>query len=586
MNILTIADLDILRIFLSKIFVNYEIEYVFTSPNPGRITKNIEKENPDIIIIQSAYHDISPEKMTSVIREQTTVPIVIICIDQNRRTFEKLHPDFSEKPDINVFDRDFFTEGFIPFAEEITGIPAKKAYDIDSVKKTEKNGKKTILYADDSNTMHQFFMNSINREKYNIYEAYDGEEALKIYNDTLPDIIITDIEMPKMTGLELCREIKEHNDDRFIPIIILSSLDNPINIDTAFRYGADDYLTKPMSGTQLRDKVEEYFKVIERKEHNKVLVAEFDKISRELIKHALIKNGIKVFTADNGTDAYYMAKNNPPDVLITDIDLPGINGHELIRKMKQTKGLEEISVIMIGNMQKESVDRKNTDQLGVTRYFTKPFDVEKLVLIVNQILLEKYNMFKKEYEYMLLTMKVLVNALEARDEYTKGHSERVSKYSVMLARYMKLPTAVVEKIEIASSLHDIGKIGVRDEILLKSGNLTDEEYAKIQEHAVVGAEILKPVESLSEIIPLILYHHERWDGKGYPSMLEGEEIPLGARIMAVADTFDAVTSNRPYRNALGTKQALTIVRENLGKQFCPEAGQKFLDMVDENGIEI
>ncbi|MFO7734877.1 MAG: response regulator, partial [bacterium] len=544
MNILTVADLDILRIFLSKIFVNYELDYTFTAPNSERIKKNIEKENPDIIIIQSAYHDISPEKMTSVIKEKSEVPIVVICIDQNRRTFEKLHPDFSEKPDIHVFDRDFFTEGFIPFAEEITGIPLKKAYDLNSSEKTEKNGKKTILYADDSNTMHQFFMNSINREKYNIYEAYDGEEALKIYNKTLPDIIITDIEMPKMTGLELCREIKEHNDDRFIPVIILSSLDNPIDIDTAFRYGADDYLTKPMSGTQLRDKVEEYFKVIERKEHNKVLVVEFDKISRELIKHALIKNGIQVFTESNGNDAYYTAKNNPPDVLITDIDLPGINGHELIRKMKQTKGLEEISVIMIGNMQKEAIDRKNTDQLGVARYFTKPFDVEKLVLIVNQILLEKYNMFKKEYEYMLSTMKVLVNALEARDEYTKGHSERVSKYSVMLARYMNLPTTVVEKIEIASSLHDIGKIGVRDEILLKSGNLTDEEYAKIQEHAVVGAEILKPVESLSDIIPLILYHHERWDGKGYPSMLKGEEIPLGARIMAVADTFDAVTSNR------------------------------------------
>jgi putative nucleotidyltransferase with HDIG domain len=185
---------------------------------------------------------------------------------------------------------------------------------------------------------------------------------------------------------------------------------------------------------------------------------------------------------------------------------------------------------------------------------------------------------------MLSTIKALVTALEARDEYTKGHTHRVSKYALMLGKYMGLTTYELDKLEIAANLHDIGKIGVKDDILLKPGQLSDEEYAKIQEHAVIGAEILRPLNSLQDVVPLILFHHERWDGQGYPSMISGKKIPLGARIIAVADTFDAITSDRPYRKALSEEKALKIIEENIGTQFCPTCGKSFLEMSQKGPI--
>jgi len=215
---------------------------------------------------------------------------------------------------------------------------------------------------------------------------------------------------------------------------------------------------------------------------------------------------------------------------------------------------------------------------------TKPFDIEKLLLCVDRLMLEKFNIIKKETEYMLISIKALVKALEARDGYTKGHTDRVAQLSMELGRYMKLDDNTLENIEIAASLHDIGKIGVRDDLLLKEGKLTDKEYVKIQEHAILGAEILKPIQSLKEIIPLILYHHEKWNGTGYPYNIRETEIPLGARIIAIADAFDAMTSDRPYREKMSMEKALKILKNNSGTQFCPECTAAFIEMVETGAI--
>jgi len=149
---------------------------------------------------------------------------------------------------------------------------------------------------------------------------------------------------------------------------------------------------------------------------------------------------------------------------------------------------------------------------------------------------------------------------------------------------MGLSIFELDKLEIAANLHDIGKIGVRDDILLKPGKLSDEEYAKIQEHAVIGAEILRPLNSLNDVVPLILFHHERWDGNGYPSMIKGTDIPLGARIIAIADTFDAITSDRPYRKALTEPKAIEIIKQNIGSQFCPKCAGAFIELASKVSI--
>jgi len=176
------------------------------------------------------------------------------------------------------------------------------------------------------------------------------------------------------------------------------------------------------------------------------------------------------------------------------------------------------------------------------------------------------------------TLKVLANALDAKDSYTHGHSQRVAEYSVAIACELGFSQKDSDDLEFAALLHDIGKIGIRDNILCKPGKLTDEEFKIIQMHPVMSAQILAPIDFLADKIPIVKHHHERFDGKGYPSKLKGEEIPLGARIICVADTFDAMTSNRSYRKGLPAEVALEELKRCSGAQFDPVIVQAFLNV--------
>lgn len=175
-------------------------------------------------------------------------------------------------------------------------------------------------------------------------------------------------------------------------------------------------------------------------------------------------------------------------------------------------------------------------------------------------------------------IKSLSTAIDAKDPYTEGHSERVSDYAVETAEGLDLGEEEIKRVKLAGLLHDIGKIGIDDRILRKTKELTEEEYNQIKNHPTYGADILRPIKKLKEIIPGVKYHHERWDGKGYPEGLKGEEIPLLGRIIGVADTFDALTSNRPYRKALSKKKALDIIKENVGTQLDKAAVESFLQV--------
>jgi HD-GYP domain-containing protein (c-di-GMP phosphodiesterase class II) len=179
------------------------------------------------------------------------------------------------------------------------------------------------------------------------------------------------------------------------------------------------------------------------------------------------------------------------------------------------------------------------------------------------------------------TVKALIMSLEARDEYTKGHSDRVTEYSVGIARHLQLEEGVLKTIKDAAILHDIGKIGVRDDVLLKPGRLTPEEFSEIKKHPVISGTIVKSISSLQEVGTIASQHHERYDGKGYPDGLKDEEIHIGARIMAVADTYDAMTSNRSYRKAIDPDYAVKEIRNESGAQFDPQCVEAFLQYLSE-----
>lgn len=208
----------------------------------------------------------------------------------------------------------------------------------------------------------------------------------------------------------------------------------------------------------------------------------------------------------------------------------------------------------------------------------KQSDIEIFSTLANQagIAIENANLYKDLKQLFLGTIKALASAIDAKSSYTFGHSERVSKYSKVIAEELNLSEEQIEMVELAGILHDIGKIGIREEILDKPGKLTDEEYDQIKKHPVIGAEIIKPVPNLQNIIQGVLHHQERYDGRGYPDKLSGEKIPLTARILAVADTFDAMTSQRSYRDKFSDEIALREIENYAGVQFDPEVTSTFL----------
>ncbi|MDW7674066.1 MAG: HD-GYP domain-containing protein [Bacillota bacterium] len=187
-------------------------------------------------------------------------------------------------------------------------------------------------------------------------------------------------------------------------------------------------------------------------------------------------------------------------------------------------------------------------------------------------------------QVFLHTIESLALTLEAKDYYTKGHSRRVSRYCEIVAAELGLALEQQQEIKLAGLLHDIGKIGIKENVLCKPGRLTDEEYSHIKEHPFIGARILKPLEGLGNIINSIKFHHERIDGKGYPFGLRGAEIPLGAKIIACADTFDAMTTDRPYRKALKSEVALTEIKKVAGEQLDKEIAMTFCQLGQEGKL--
>ena len=196
-----------------------------------------------------------------------------------------------------------------------------------------------------------------------------------------------------------------------------------------------------------------------------------------------------------------------------------------------------------------------------------------------------FELYTKMQKMYLETIRALAAAIDAKDPYTKGHSERVTQTSIALARELNLPEREIDNIEYAALLHDIGKIGIDEKILGKNDGLTSEEFKRIKEHTIIGANIIRPVEFLKDSYKTVYHHHERYDGDGYPDGLKGEDIPLSARIIAVADAYDAMGSDRPYRKKLNKDKILKELKDQSGKQFDPEVVKALISVLDREREE-
>ncbi len=268
-----------------------------------------------------------------------------------------------------------------------------------------------------------------------------------------------------------------------------------------------------------------------------------------------------------------------PDLILLDLMMPELSGLEVCHKLKGDEKTRLIPIVMITalNNQEEKI---KAIYAGVDDFLNKPINIPELRARVKSLLRMKHlNDLLDRAETVIAS---LANAIEAKDTYTEGHNERVSHYVVALANVAGLSKKDKEIVRIAGFLHDIGKIGVPDNVLNKKGSLDELEFAIIRSHPEKGQEILEPLHSLMEIREVVLYHHERYDGKGYPCGLKSEQIPVCARILAIADTYDAMTTTRPYRKSLTKSEAIRRLEEGAGQMWDPVLVKTFIKLLQNS----
>lgn len=321
----------------------------------------------------------------------------------------------------------------------------------------------------------------------------------------------------------------------------------------------------------------------------RILVVDDELGPRESLR-MILQGEYDVVTAENGLKALEQIQDEEFDLIILDIRMPDINGIDLLVEVKQKAPNTEVVMITAY----ASVDTAtNALRHGALDYLIKPFQASAVKEAVerglsrssqNQLLqskMEELELANKSLEeeverayqdiqkHYMETVRSLVTAVDAKDSYTKGHQERVAMFSMLLGSELGLSSHEMGLLQQASLLHDIGKIGLSEQVLLKKGPLTKKEFEAVKKHPIIGCKILSPVASLQDVIRLVMHHHERYDGKGYPDGLAGEEIPLGARIIFVADAVDAMLSDRPYAKARKAEEVRQELRRHSGIQFDP-----------------
>ncbi len=288
--------------------------------------------------------------------------------------------------------------------------------------------------------------------------------------------------------------------------------------------------------------------------------------------------------------AVQMIKDEHFDLLLLDFIMTPLHGDQVVEEIRKFD--KEIYIILLTGHKDLAPPLETIRRLDIQGYCEKSNKFDQLLLLIESgiksvqqmreikkinIELEKtYERLEKSYIESIQTIRYTV---EAKDTYTRGHSDRVSEYSVLIGKKLNLNESDIKLLQIGGLFHDVGKIGVPDSILQKNAKLTDDEYSEIKNHPSIGAHILSTASIFKDIIPIVKHHHERYDGKGYPGKLKGEEIPYLARIAAVADAFDAMTSRRVYRNSLPINTVIEEIEDNKGTQFDPQIADAFLDIL-------
>jgi response regulator RpfG family c-di-GMP phosphodiesterase len=470
--------------------------------------------------------------------------------------------------------------------------------------------------------------------------AGDADEALERFLKFRPDVVITDIQMPGMDGVSLLKRIKD--EDPTVPVVLITgypSLDVAIR---GMKEGATDFLTKPFQLKQVKVVIEKALRerriLIENKglrkemERKRALEQLNEQLNRKLKEvSALYEFGerIGVFPIHQHTIIRSMLQIAREVTLATEMSflVPDGEGGGRFRIIAHLADGVEISQGLVhletGSLTHRCMKSKaplleripdhgspgplcgtliypkpGSSQLAVPclikgevfgilyaigRCNGEPFDDQDITFLVDltrraSLGLENKYLYDSVFDVLMSTLRSLVSTIEARDPYTRQHSQRVTDFSVLIAEALGCSPEEVDTVRVGGYLHDLGKLGVKDSILLKSDDLTEEEFEQIKAHPVIGEAIIAPLGFLPDERALIRHHHERWDGKGYPDGLSGEDIPYLARILTVADSFDAMTSDRPYRRGMNFKEGYREIIRCRGTQFDPDVVDAFREV--------
>jgi len=489
----------------------------------------------------------------------------------------------------------------------------------------------TILVVDDEEYIRDIFKEYFETfAEYTVLTACDGFEALDIVHNQDVDCCFTDLSMPRLDGLELTRQI--HLLDNTIPVVVMTGYPTMDNAIETLKNGVVDFLTKPFQINQILPTIKrvmserslfvENILLREEAEKSKQLLkinqemqqkikeigtanlilqklnqatsseelfnilvslagevtdcdeAHFCFLTQEMEEHAIISSYFKDesrTTADNGWLAKNIVNKVADDGMPCRIKGDDGNGSIIGIPLKIKSKVFGILTADIRSGQ-NSFSEKDI-------YFLN-FLAEKASFLVENLAL-----YENLYENLFSTLYAFVETIEARDPYTKQHSAMVSKYAMTIAKGCNCESEEIAKLNVIGLLHDIGKIGVPDNILLKPGRLTEEEFEVIKKHPIIGSNIIGHLGMWTEEQKIIRHHHERFDGTGYPDGLKGQDIPLLSRILSVADVFDALTTDRAYRQKMPVDVAVKIIRENSGSQFDSDIVKVFLELYNQGQLE-
>jgi len=441
--------------------------------------------------------------------------------------------------------------------------------------------------------------------------------ALQVVEEETFDLLMTDISMPEMDGLQLLQSIREFQED--LPAIVITGhgrLDQAIH---SLHLGAQAFIVKPFTQQELLQTIQETLeknRLIKENLRLKLLMPLFE-ISQNLLlevnPNALFEQIVHVASKETKSDqAILILRDDLSGALEMKAAFPPLSesndGVELFKRIgqKTIEAMEAMIHVEGGNSYPEYTEL--LQKRGFSSFVSIPLsyqgkvpavlslfkrtggvphnqsDIELISILSGQavIAIENAKLFDQLERSHFESMKALAQAIEAKDLYTRGHCDRMVQYALAIADRLGLSAEEKKHLGYGAALHDIGKIGIHELILNKSGKLTDKEYEIMKDHPMLGAEIIKGVDFLNPVVPMIYYHQERYDGKGYPEGLSGEEIPIGARIIAILDTFDAMTSDRPYRKALPMEVAFAELRRCTGTQFDPKIVETLIQIIKED----